>query len=555
MNNSYLSNLDYNAGIYIRLSQEDKDKKYESDSESVSNQKEILKSYCKQNGFNLVDEYVDDGYSGTNFDRPGFKRMIEDIKSKKINLVIVKDLSRLGRDHVNTGYYIESYFPENKVRFISIVENYDSAKNQPSNDSSTFIIAFNDYYSKQNSLKIRNVLDSKRKDGKFIGSKPCYGYMRDPNDKGHLIPDPEVCEYVKKIFEWRSNEMGISEIATRLTNIGAPTPASYKNLPISSRVREKGVWSIHAVNNILKNRMYTGDMVQHTQTNVSYKSKKKITLEENLWIVVEKTHVPLVDKETFMLINRKKKNKNRTYQKRKRPERLLEGLLFCKECGNRLGILYRKKQDYWCINCNRYVRDPVRRMCEPHFFAYNYFEELVLKEIKKCLDNLFNDLDYKELNDEIIKRTKNNSDEYLKRKEEIEKEQNKISESIKTLYQDRLDDNISLDQYKILSLPFEEKLRDLNRQLEGINMEIIKRKHNSDKIPNYINIIKKLLNLSNPSKELLFALIERIEADKDRNITITFKYDILNTYTFRYYDNRVHNPYGRKGKNNISIMF
>lgn len=548
MNYSYLSNLDYNAGIYIRLSQEDKDKKYESDSQSVSNQKEILRTYCKNNGFNLIGEYVDDGYSGTNFERPGFIQMIEDIKSKKINLVIVKDLSRLGRDHVMTGYYIETYFPENKVRFISIVENYDSIKNQASNDSSTFIIACNDYYSKQNSLKIRNVLDSKRKDGKFIGGKPCYGYMRDPNDKGHLIPDPNVCEYVKKIFEWKSNEVGLSEIATRLTQMGAPTPAKYKNLPISARVKEKNEWSIHCVNKILRNRMYTGDMVQHTQTNINYKSKKKIKLDESLWIVVENTHEPLVDKDTFMLINRKKKNNNRTYQKRKRPERLLEGLLFCHECGNRLGVLYRKKQDYWCINCNRYARDPVRRMCEPHFFAYNYFEELVLKEIKKCLSELFNGLDYKDLNEEVIKRTTNTSNDFNKRKSNIEKEQNKIYESLKTLYQDRLDGNITPDQYKLLSRPFENKIKDLKKQLEDINMEIFKRKHNADKIPNYLNKIKKLLNLSNPNKELLFTLIERIEADKDRNITIKFRYDILDTYTFKYTDNRVHNPYGRKGK-------
>jgi len=549
MDYSYLSSLDYNAGIYIRLSQEDKDKKYESDSESVSNQKDILRTYCKNNGYNLVGEYVDDGYSGTNFDRPGFIKMIDDIKAKKINLVIVKDLSRLGRDHVMTGYYIETYFPENKVRFISIVENYDSMKNQASNDSSTFIIACNDYYSKQNSLKIRNVLDSKRKDGKFIGSMPCYGYMRDPDDKGHLIPDPNVCEYVKKIFEWKSNDVGISEIATRLTKIGAPTPAKYKNLPISSRVREKDEWSIHAVNKILRNRMYTGDMVQHTQTNISYKSKKKITLDENLWMIVENTHEPLVDKETFMLINKIKKNKNRTYQKRKRPERLLEGLLFCHECGNRLGVLYRKKQDYWSINCNRYARDPIRRMCEPHFFAYNYFEEVVLKEIKKCLDGLFKDLDYKELNDEIIKRTKTTSSDYVKRKESIEKEQLKVYESIKTIYQDRLDGNITPEQYKLLSTPYENKLNDLKKQLEDINMEIIKRKHNADKIPNYINKIKKLLNISNPNKDLLLALIERIEADKDRNITITFRYDILDTYTFKYEDNRIHNPFGRNGKN------
>lgn len=548
MNYSYLSNLDYNAGIYIRLSQEDKDKKYESDSESVTNQKDILRTYCKNNGFNLVGEYVDDGYSGTNFDRPGFTKMIEDIKNKKINLVIVKDLSRLGRDHVMTGYYIETYFPENKVRFISIVENYDSMKNQASNDSSTFIIACNDYYSKQNSLKIRNVLDSKRKDGKFIGSKPCYGYMRDPNDKGHLIPDTEVAKYVKLIFEWRSNNIGISEIATRLTNMGAPTPAAYKNLPTSSRVTEKNKWTIHAVHNILQNRMYTGDMVQHTQANISYKSKKKVTLDESLWIIVEDTHEPLIDKNTFMLINKKTKNKNRSYSKRKRPERLLEGLLFCHECGNRLGVLYRKKQDYWCINCNKYARDPVRKLCTSHFFSYDYFEELILKEIKKLLSNLFQGLDMKELNEEVIKRTKNNSNDYKKRKENIIKEQNKLLETIQIIYNDRLEGNITPDQYKLLSKPYEAKLNNLNTQLEDINIEIEKRKHSTDKLPNYINKIKRLLNLNNPNKDLLFTLIERIEADKDRNIIIRFRYDILDTHTFKYEDNRVHNPYGRKGK-------
>ena len=273
MYNSYLTNLDYNAGIYIRLSQEDKDKKYESDSESVVNQRQILKDYVKNNGYNLVDEYIDDGYSGTDFDRPGFERMIKDIQTKKINLVIVKDLSRLGRDHVKTGYYIETFFPENKVRFISIMENYDSIKNQASNDSSTFIIACNDYYSKQNSLKIRNVLDEKRRNGKFIGSAPCYGYMRNPEDKGHLIPDPETANIVKQIFEWRRNDIGVSEIATRLTNLGVKTPAGYKNIKYSSRLKEKKEWTIHSVIKILSNRMYVGDMVQHTQTKVNHVRK------------------------------------------------------------------------------------------------------------------------------------------------------------------------------------------------------------------------------------------------------------------------------------------
>ena len=249
-----------------------------------------------------------------------------------------------------------------------------------------------------------------------------------------------------------------------------------------------------------------------------------------------------------MLINKKTKNKNRSYSKRKRPERLLEGLLFCHECGNRLGVLYRKKQDYWCINCNKYARDPVRKLCTSHFFAYDYFEELVLKEIKKLLSNLFRDLDMEELNEEIIKRTKNNSNDYKKRKEGIIKEQNKLLDTIQTIYKDRLEGNITPNQYKILSKPYEDKLKNLNNILEDINNEIQNEKDNTDKYLNYEDKIKKLLNLNNPNKNLLFALIERIEADKDRNIIIKLKYNILDNHTFKYKDIRVRNPYGRKGK-------
>lgn len=542
--------MNYNAGIYIRLSQEDKNKKYESDSESIINQKEILKDYCLKNGFNLIDEYVDDGYSGTNFDRPGFIRLIEDIKNKKINLVVVKDLSRLGRDHVMTGYYIETYFPENKIRFISIVENYDSMKNQASNDSSTFIIACNDYYSKQNSLKIRNVLDSKRRDGKFIGSKPCYGYMRDPKDKGHLIIDPNTAQYVKLIFELRSNDIGISEIATRLTKLRAPTPSSYKNKIISTITKEEYVWSIHSVKKILENRMYTGDMVQHTQTKISYKSKKKIKLDQSLWVIVENTHEPLVDKEIFRIINKKRDNHNRKVEvKTKRPIRLLEGLIYCKECGNRLGVIYRKNHNYWTINCNRYARDPIREKCKTHFFPYDNFEEEVLEQLKILLSNLFKELNVKELNAEIINGTNLGTKSFDEIKKSIEKDILKLSSNIQTAYQDRIDGNISLESYKMIVSPYEQKKRILKDKLEEIELEILKRKNGANKIPNYTKKIKELLNIEKPNRDLLFTIIDRIEADEYRNVTIKFKYKILEDYTFTYIDkNLVKNPYGRCGK-------
>lgn len=554
MYNTYLNGIDFNVGIYIRLSQEDKDKKYESDSESVINQKELLRGYVKNNNFNLVKEYVDDGYSGTDFERPGFQNMLEDINNKKINCVIVKDLSRLGRDHVMTGYYIETFFPENNIRFISILESYDSFKNQASNDSSTFIIACNDYYSKQNSIKIRNVLNEKRKNGKFVGSLPCFGYMRDPLDKGHLVPNSETAPIVKNIFKWRADGIGPTEIANRLNKANIVTPSGYKKTNYSSRLIDRDNWNISTVKKILCNRIYTGDLVQHTQTKVNYKSKKKITLDEKLWIIVENTHEALVDKETFEYVNNLRKRNTRNYEiKTNREKRLLEGKLFCKECKNRLTVLYRKKQNYWSVNCNRYSRDPIRGRCYSHFYPYNYLEDQVLEQINKSISKLIRELDIKELNDEVVKNIHKETTNIDKIVKELQIEKEKITNRLKTLYNDRCDGVISADTYKELSGESEQKLKQINENIENQNIKKYKMKNKVNNLPDYTKKIKKLLDLSKPKKELIDTLVDRIVIDKDRNITIYFKYDIVPEVTFKYENrNLERNPYGRKGKNQYS---
>ena len=554
MYNTYLNGIDFNVGVYIRLSQEDKDKKYESDSESVINQKELLRGYVKNNNFNLVKEYVDDGYSGTDFERPGFQNMLEDINNKKINCVIVKDLSRLGRDHVMTGYYIETFFPENNIRFISILESYDSFKNQASNDSSTFIIACNDYYSKQNSIKIRNVLNEKRKNGKFVGSLPCFGYMRDPLDKGHLVPNPETAPIVKNIFKWRSDGIGPTEIANRLNKENIVTPSGYKKTNYSSRLIDRDNWNISTVKKILCNRIYTGDLVQHTQTKVNYKSKKKITLDEKLWIIVENTHEALVDKDTFNYVNTLRKRNTRNYEiKTNREKRLLEGKLFCKECKNRLTVLYRKKQNYWSVNCNRYSRDPVRGRCYSHFYPYNYLEDQVLEQINRSISKLIKELDIKELNDEVVKNIHKETTNIDKIVKELQIEKEKITSRLKTLYNDRCDGVISADTYKELAGESEQKLKQINENIENQNVKKYKMKNKVNTLPDYTKKIKKLLDLSKPKKELIDTLVDRIVIDKDRNITIYFKYDIVPEVTFKYENrNLARNPYGKKGKNQYS---
>ena len=553
MYNTYLTGVDFNVGIYIRLSQEDKDKKYESDSESVINQRELLKSFVKNNSFNLVKEYVDDGYSGTDFERPGFQKMLEDINNKKINCVIVKDLSRLGRDHVMTGYYIETFFPENNIRFMSILESYDSFKNQASNDSSTFIIACNDYYSKQNSVKIRNVLNEKRKNGKFVGSLPCFGYMRDPEDKGHLIPNPETAPIVKKIFKWRADGIGPTEIANRLNKEKVSTPSGYKKTNYSSRLIDRDNWNISTVKKILSNRIYTGDLVQHTQTKVNYKSKKKITLDEKLWIIVENTHEALVDKDTFNYVNTLRRRNTRNYEvKTNREKRLLEGKLFCKECQNRLTVLYRKKLDYWSVNCNRYSRDPVRGRCYSHFYPYNYLEEQILEQINRSVSKLIKELDVNKLNNEVVKNIHKETTDIDKVIKDLQIEKDKITNRLTTLYNDRCDGAISVDTYKVLASESENKLKQINESIENEQVKKYKIKNKSSDLPDYTKKIKKLLDLNKPKKELIDTLIDRIVIDKNRNITIKYKYDVVPEINFKYENrNLARNPYGRKGKNNV----
>ena len=514
----------YKAGIYIRLSEADEGKSYESESESVLNQRNILMNFIKEKGFIFVDEYVDDGYSGTTFDRPGFQRLIEDIKAKRINLVVVKDLSRLGRDHILTGYYVETFFPENGIRFISMLEGYDNAINQASNDSATWLFACNDYYSKQNSIKIRNVLNDKRRNGKFIGSAPSYGYLRDPNDKGHLIPDKEYALVVKKIFDMAYNGVGLSEITTYLNDNNIKTPSSLKRKNPNSKAKYNSMWTISSVKKILKNQMYVGDMVQSVQTKVSYKSKKKKSLPKSNWDIVKNTHEPLVDRFIFESVQNNIKRTTKTTIT-KREKRLFENLLYCKECGNTLTISYRKNQDYWTINCNRYSRDPKRRMCEPHFSPYEKLEEALLEVIKNTCKKYLNKLDVSEISKSINKKDDSEVNNNIN---DLRKQEKALISKLDMLYQDKFNGIVSEEMYLRISIETENSLVRIREKIQSLQDAKSDKKINKNELKSYEDKIRELIDIDNPSRELIGTLIDKIIIDKDRNIEIIYKFSMLN---------------------------
>lgn len=275
--------------LYLRLSRDDE---RNSDSESIVNQRDFLHSYAERNGFEISGEFCDDGYSGTNFDRPAFCKMLNEIENGSIHIILTKDLSRLGRDYIKTGYYLEQYFPSKKVRYIAVNDGIDTLFDTPANDMAPFRAVFNDMYAKDISKKVRSALDTKKREGKFIGALAPYGYKKHPFDHNLLIVDNEKAEIVKNIFKMRIQGLSYSEISRTLTAKGIPSPSSKS---------EK--WNDVTVKRIIKNPLYSGHLVQSRTKKINYKVKKRMYLPPCDWIIVKNTHEAIISEEIFEKAN------------------------------------------------------------------------------------------------------------------------------------------------------------------------------------------------------------------------------------------------------------
>lgn len=298
----------WNTALYIRLSQEDEDKnEIKTESNSIISQKNILNEFILGNkDLKIYNTYIDDGFTGTDFDRPGFQELLNDIKGKRINCVVVKDLSRLGRNYIEVGNYIEQIFPLFDVRFISINDNIDSFLNPTS--TNTILVPFknliNDEYCRDTSIKIRTALISRKRKGEYVGAFPAYGYIKDKNDKHKLVIDEEAANVVKKIFDWTVNEnMGKVAICYKLNDLGILNPTGHKKIELKQNYNNSNnndyTWTPSTIRNILKNEIYIGHTVQGKRKTKSYKIHKLENLPEEEWIKVENTHMPIISRELF----------------------------------------------------------------------------------------------------------------------------------------------------------------------------------------------------------------------------------------------------------------
>ena len=517
-----MNNIDYKVGIYIRLSREDEEKELYEESESVQNQRTLLMQYLTQNKLNFVAEYVDDGVSGTSFDRPSFNRMIADIEAGKINMVVTKDLSRLGRDYIMSGYYTEKYFPEHSIRFIAILDNIDTAFDSSNNDIAPFKSILNEMYAKDISKKINSVLQSKRDLGQYLGTAP-YGYKKDPENKYHLIIDDEAAEVVRLIYKKYLEGFGTMQIADYLTNAKIPIPSDYTKRKRGVRSLTYGYWQQSTVRFILSNEVYTGTIVQGKRKKVSFKSKKFIDLPEEDWIKVEDMHEAIISKEDFA---RAKKIIEATKGSRVvQNDYLFKGLIRCFDCKGYIGIRTPDKNGNIYGRCQRYGRFGKFDVCSPHNFNYQVFEEQMINVLRE----VFKEYKDKKRLEEIVKLSKNKKvkkidfqkqiDSY---NEAIEKEKTKLE----VMYEDRLNGIISLEDYmknankiKEAVKQYEQTIKELEANLKG---EKITPKE--DKLD---NLIDEFLNMEKPTKEIIREFINKIEIHEDKQVDVYFNFKPL----------------------------
>ena len=513
--------MDYHVALYIRLSKEDEN---QGPSQSVQNQESLLREFVEQHRLSVFDTYVDDGWSGTSFDRPNFQRMISDIEAQKVNMVITKDLSRLGRDYIMTGHYMERYFPEHRVRYISLLDGIDTGVDSTANDITPFRAIMNDMYAKDISKKIKSVKRDKQRKGQFIGGKPMYGYKMHPTEKNKIVIDEKAAPVVQRIFSLALSGMSCRKIATTLNEEGVPTPATYANLSVARPGPYSGLWSSERIADMLKNETYIGNMVQGRTVKISYKSKKCLRQSPENWVVVEGTHEPIIDPETFqkvqMLVNSRKYTRSRTY------DFLLKGLIFCHECGYPMAVLNRKNaagEDRLYFVCRTYQRFTKAGICTCHSIKEETVNKAVLTKVRDVCQTYLNPDALCPIAAEAVE----NASKAASCEAEIQALQSKITAlttNLDQMYMDRLNGLLSEEDFqriyqkvKMDRTVLEERLKNLQEQAKQPVSAEEKAKA----------LVKQFLDSALSSRELLVSLIERVELTERKEIIIKFRFHEL----------------------------
>lgn len=513
-------NHKYQVGIYLRLSKEDEKL---GESGSITNQRAILMNYIKEHQLTYVTEYVDDGVSGTTFNRLGFNQMIRDIEEKKINMVLTKDTSRLGRDHIEFGYYVEKYFPEHNVRYVAVCDNIDTVYNN--NDMLLFKSAYNDMYVKDISNKIRASLNIKKRNGEFVGAYAPYGYQKNPDNKHQLVIDEEAALIVKKIFKLFIQGNSVSRIATMLTDEKVPIPSIYKGMNRGLKSSLFGIWTTRTLTDILKNPTYMGNLTQGRSKKVNYKSKKRIHTKQEHWITTQNSCPTIIDKATFELAqNMFQVNRNQDNQSKKPKNNIkLKGLVYCEECGHTIGfrVVYQNTKQHGLTekiygNCNYYLKKKRYHACTPHSIRYEELEQVIMEKVRLLQGSIDKEKLFKLIYKESIEQSK--FQELKREQDRLQKELELGNRKSYHLYEDKLSGLIDKEMY----LHMKKQLQEEKQQQES-RLKEIERNLTALKDIDYQSYFDKIFSDYLEDKSFIAGLINKITVHEEGNIHIYFK--------------------------------
>lgn len=515
--NKYLGG-DKITALYCRLSRDDE---LSGDSNSIVHQKEILSAYAKKHGFSNIKFYVDDGYSGTNFNRPDFQKMLEDVKGGIIGTIIVKDMSRFGRDYIMVGYYTEIMLPQSDVRFIAVNDNVDS-ENQADNDFTPFRNIINEWYAKDTSKKIRSVLKAKGNSGKHLSVIPPFGYKKDPNDKNRWLVDEEAAQIVRKIYRMYLDGNNMGSIARRLTEEGIETPKLYaenRGIKHYKTATYPEIWSRVSVEYILSNYEYTGCTVNFKTKRKSFKNKKQIIQNKEEWVVFENTQEAIIDKETFETVQKMRGTK-RAYTKFNEVN-MFSGLLYCADCGGRMTIRRRKddrRKDAFI--CSTY-RKKKKNLCTEHAIKVSALEQIVLEDIRKVCayvkryENEFVE-DYRKCS------TRESAKLQASVRNELKKAESRLSDIekiIAKLYEEKVYGKMPEDRFELLAKNYEAEQAELKQKAVTLKASLAIEEESDSNISKFIALVKSYTEVVELTPEILNSFIDKIYVGKPERIS------------------------------------
>ena len=497
------------TALYCRLSQDDKQ---EGDSNSIINQKKILKKYALDRGYTNIQFYIDDGVSGTTFNRAGFQSMIADVETGKVKRVIVKDMSRLGRDYLQVGMYTEIFFPEHDVHFIAVNDGVDS--NQEDNEFTPFRNIINEWYAKDTSKKIRTVKRSKGMAGEHIGSHPPYGYMKNPENKKEWIIDEEAAEVVREIFRLCVEGYGPTRIAHILTERKILCPTYYAlekgGKPRTALPADKFTWNGPVVAKILDRMDYLGHTVNFKTHVKSYKVHKTIYNSPDQWKVFEGTHEAIIDKETFEIVQKIRASKRRPTRMGEMP--MFSGLLYCADCGRKLSF-HRKadepaeKHHYLCENYRSNTAN-----CTMHYIRNVVVERIVLENLKEVIQYVSNYEDefVRMVMDSDMRQRNRELSQKKKRLSEVQKRIGELDTIFQRIYEDNIIGKLSDERFMKMSKGYEDEQHILQVEADEIQSELHQEEKKSVDVKRFLAIVKKYTDLTELTPEILREFIDKI---------------------------------------------